>query len=56
VTTDQEGIVEIELEKRGKWMFKVGRRDTEKSAKGLYNKKIMTATFTIMNVGENVWK
>lgn len=28
VTTDQEGIVEIELEKRGKWMFKVGHRDT----------------------------
>lgn len=56
VTTDQEGIAEIELEKSGKWMFKVGYRDPEKSAKGLYNKKVMTATFTIMNVGENVWK
>jgi len=56
VTTNQEGVVDIELEKSGKWMFKVGHRDPEKSAKGLYNKKIMTATFTIMNVGENVWK
>jgi len=56
VTTDQEGIVDIELEKGGKWMFKVGYGDTEKGVKGLYDKKVMTATFTIMNVGENVWK
>jgi len=57
VMTDQEGIVEIELEKSGKWMFKVGHRDPEKSSKCLYNKKVMTATFTIMDIGrENVWK
>lgn len=51
-TTDREGMVEFELEKGGKWMFKVGHRDPEKGVKGLYDKKVMTATFTIMNVGE----
>jgi len=51
-TTDQEGIVDIELEKGGKWMFKVGHRDPEKGVKGLYDKKVMTATFTIMEVGK----
>ncbi|KKG15297.1 hypothetical protein EO98_08545 [Methanosarcina sp. 2.H.T.1A.6] len=56
VTTDQEGMVDIELEKGGKWMFKVGHRDPEKGVKGLYDKKVMTATFTIMDVGENIWK
>ena len=56
VTTDQEGMVDIELEKGGKWMFKVGYRDPEKGVKDLYDKKVMTATFTIMDVGENVWK
>jgi|GEM_PF-1600536 len=50
-TTDQEGLVDIELEKDGKWMFKVGHRDSEKGVKGLYDKKVMTATFTIMNIG-----
>ncbi|WP_440944811.1 DUF4198 domain-containing protein [Methanosarcina sp. T3] len=54
--TDQKGIVDIELEKGGKWMFKVGYRDPEKCAKGLYDKKVMTATFTIMDVGEKTWK
>lgn len=54
MTTDQEGIVDIELETSGKWMFKVGHRDPEKSVKGLYDKKVMTATFTIMDVGENI--
>jgi uncharacterized GH25 family protein len=49
--TDQEGVVEFELEKGGKWMFKVGHRDSEKGVKDLYDKKVMTATFTIMNVG-----
>lgn len=34
-------------------MFKVGYRDPEKGIKGLYDKKVMTATFTIMDVGEN---
>lgn len=56
VRTDQEGIAGIELEKGGKWMFKVGHRDPEKGVKGLYDKKIMTATFTIMDIGENIWK
>lgn len=51
-TTDQKGMVEFELEKDGKWMFKVGHRDPEKGVKGLYDKKVMTATFTIMTVGE----
>jgi uncharacterized GH25 family protein len=37
-------------------MLKVGHKDPEKSAKGLCNKKVMTATFTIMDVGENIWK
>ncbi|MDY9925888.1 DUF4198 domain-containing protein [Methanosarcina sp.] len=55
-TTDQEGIVDIELEKDGKWMFKVGYRDPKKGVKDLYDKKVMTATFTIMEVGENIWK
>lgn len=50
-TTDQEGMVDIELKKSGKWMFKVGYRDPEKAVKDLYDKKVMTATFTIMNVG-----
>lgn len=50
-TTNQEGMVEIELEKSGKWMFKVGYRDPEKAVKDLYDKKVMTATFPIMNVG-----
>ena len=52
VTTDQEGIVDIELENSGKWMFKVGYSDPEKGVIGLYNKKVMTATFTIMDVVE----
>lgn len=56
VTTDQEGMVDIELKKGGKWMFKVGHRDSEKGMKGLYDKKVMTATFTIMDVGEDRWK
>lgn len=56
VTTDSEGMVDIELEKSGKWMFKVVYGDSEKSVKDLYDKKIMTATFTIMDVGENKWK
>lgn len=56
VKTDPEGVVDIELEKDGKWMFKVGYRDSEKGVKDLYDKKIMTATFTIMDVGENTWK
>jgi uncharacterized GH25 family protein len=56
VTTDQEGMVDIELEKGGKWMFKVGHRDPEKGVTGLYDKKVITATFTIMEVDENLCK
>ena len=52
MTTDSEGFVDIKLEKGGNWMFKVGYRDPEKGIRGLYDKKVMTATFTIMNVGE----
>jgi hypothetical protein len=37
-------------------MLKVGHKDPEKSAKALYNKKVTIATFTIMDVGENIWK
>jgi hypothetical protein len=37
-------------------MLKVGHKDPEKSTKALYNKKVMTETFTIMDVGENIWK
>lgn len=54
--TNQEGIVDIKLEKGGKWMFKVIHRDPEKGVSGLYDKKVMTATFTIMDVGEDTWK
>lgn len=28
----------------------------KKGVQGLYDKKVMTATFTIMDVGENTWK
>jgi hypothetical protein len=28
----------------------------KKGVLGLYDKKVMTATFTIMDVGENTWK
>lgn len=56
VRTDQEGMAEIKLEKGGKWMFKVGHRDPEKGVKDLYDTKVMTATFTIMDVGEKRWK
>ncbi|MCO5382735.1 MAG: DUF4198 domain-containing protein [Methanosarcina barkeri] len=55
-TTDQEGMVDIKLEKDGKWMFKVSYRDPEKGVTGLYDKKVMTATFSIMKVGEKLWK
>lgn len=51
-----QGIVDIKLEKGGKWMFKVIHRDPEKGVSGLYDKKVMTATFTIMNIGEDTWK
>jgi uncharacterized GH25 family protein len=37
-------------------MFKVGHRDPEKGVTGLYDKKVITATFTIMEVGENLCK
>ena len=53
VRSDSEGMVDIRLEKSGKWMFKVVYGDSEKNVKDLYDKKIMTATFTIMDVGEN---
>ncbi|WP_440955808.1 DUF4198 domain-containing protein [Methanosarcina sp. Mfa9] len=56
VQTDHEGRAAVELEKDGKWMFKVGHRDPEKGVKGLYDEKVMTATFTIMNIGDNTWK
>ncbi len=56
VTTDGEGMVDIELERDGKWMFKVGYKDPKKGVQGLYDKKVMTATFTIMDVGDDTWK
>ncbi|MCK4819672.1 DUF4198 domain-containing protein [bacterium] len=56
VQTDHEGKVAVELEKDGKWMFKVVHRDPEKSVTDRYDEKVMTATFTIMDIGENTWK
>jgi len=50
VQTDNEGRIAIELEKSGKWMFKVMHRDTEKSAQDRYDEKVMTATFTVMDI------
>ena len=50
VETDHEGKAAIELEKGGKWMFKVMHRDSEKSAQDRYDEKVMTATFTVMDV------
>ncbi len=40
----------VELEAGGKWMFKVMHRDPEKSAQDRYDEKVMTATFTVMNI------
>lgn len=51
VQTDHEGKVAVELEKDGKWMFKVLHRDPEKSVKDQYDEKVMTATFTVMDIG-----
>lgn len=56
VQTDHEGKVSVELEKNGKWMFKVLHRDPEKSVKDRYDEKVMTATFTVMDIGEKIWK
>lgn len=56
VQTDHEGKVAVELEKDGKWMFKVLHRDSGKSVKDQYDEKVMTATFTVMGIGENRWK
>ncbi len=50
VETDHEGRAAIELEKGGKWMFKVMHRDPEKSAQDRYDEKVMTATFTVMDI------
>lgn len=50
VQTDHEGRAAVELENGGKWMFKVMHRDPEKSVHDRYDEKVMTATFTVMDV------
>ena len=37
-------------------MFKVIHKDPEKGVSRLYDKKVMTETFTIMDIGEDTWK
>ncbi len=49
VQTDHHGRAAVELKNDGKWMFKVMHRDSEKSA-DLYDEKVMTATFTVMEM------
>ncbi|MHC1574788.1 MAG: DUF4198 domain-containing protein [Candidatus Methanogasteraceae archaeon] len=50
VQTDNYGRAAVKLEADGKWMFKVMHRDPEKSAQDRYDEKVMTATFTVMDV------
>lgn len=50
VQTDQEGRTSVELEAGGKWMFKIMHSDPEKSALDRYDEKVMTATFTVMDI------
>ena len=50
VQTDHYGRTSVELEAGGKWMFKVMHRDPEKSAQDRYDEKVMTATFTVMDI------
>lgn len=48
--TDTEGKATFYLEKEGNWFFKVRYGDPEKGVKDQYDEKVVTSTFTVMNV------